>query len=403
MQENRKKIYVVAYLGCFMILFAVIASMFSTILPKITERYALTLTQVSTFTIVQNYVANFIGTFFLVGWGDRFPKGIVIGVDAVLLALLLLLIDALPPYLLLMIAFSALHLSTGIINNMVTAFIADLYGEKRSRYISMMHIFYSIGALFGPKFPQLIEKMGFGWNTSYAVMAALFLVVTAAYFVTMTRTHQLSYRLDKVDTPKVKQASEYRLLDILKHPMFISLCLLQTVYMSGHQNLFGNWFQLFLQRSYPEKYTASFTATCMTVYWFGMLGSRLISMITAEKVTPVQFITVGSAVGVLAQLLGLFGNTPALWVVTCLLLGLCTGGIYPLTFSISISYFPKNSARITSLMGIVSSIGGILLSMLMGRLAEASMFLAMFLPVACLLFVFALIRLRFAKQPQQTA
>ena len=398
MSKKQNPVLITIYLSAFMVLFAVIATIFSTIFPKITSIYQLTMTQASHFTIVQNYVANFVGTFFLVAWGDRFPKGVVIGLDALLMSLLLLFINTLPAYILLMLAFSALHLTTGILNNMITAFIADIYGARRSRYISMMHIFYSIGALFGPKLPELVEGFGHGWNATYALLALVGLALTGTYFLMMLGTRQLRYRT----AAPVRQAeapAQLSLGAILRHSAFIPLCLLQMFYMSGHQTLFGNWFQLFLQRTNPAVYSESFTATCMTVYWFGMLGSRLLSMFLAERVTPRQFITVGSAVGVAAQLLGLLADARAVWVFVCLLLGLCTGGIYPLTFSISISYFPQNSARITSMLSIISSVGGILLSLLMGELAELSLFAAMFLPVACLAIVLLLIRLCFRNTP----
>ena len=71
MQNKKNALLATVYLGIFMALFAVITTMFSTILPKITALYTLTLGQVSVFTVVQNYVANFVGTFFLVAWGDE--------------------------------------------------------------------------------------------------------------------------------------------------------------------------------------------------------------------------------------------------------------------------------------------------------------------------------------------
>ena len=245
MQNKKNALLATVYLGIFMALFAVITTMFSTILPKITALYTLTLGQVSVFTVVQNYVANFVGTFFLVAWGDHFPKGVVIGIDALLMALLLLFIDTLPAYILLMIAFSALHLTTGILNNMITAFIADLYGAKRSRYISMMHIFYSVGALFGPKLPEAVEKLGLNWNASYAVLAIAGFVLVAGYFAIMLLTKQLNYKLPAHGGSSAKAPKQkLDLRAILRHPMFLPLCLLQMFYMSGHQNLFGNWFQL---------------------------------------------------------------------------------------------------------------------------------------------------------------
>ena len=399
LEKTRKGIVTVIYLGVFMVLFAVTVSMFSTILPHLTDRYAMSMSQVSTFTIIQNYFATCVGTFLILWIGDKMPKGLLIGIDAVCMGLLLFWIDALPPYVLLIVAYSVMHLTTMILNNVITAFAADLFLEKRARYISLMHIFYSIGALFGPKLPEAMEKAGFTWNNSYAFLGILTIVIAASYFLVLKKNGLLMYKLPeapKAET-ETKGAAEAvpTIGEIIRHPMFIPLCLLQILYMSGHQNLFSNWFQLFLQREYAAVYTASFTATCMTIYWIGMFGSRMISMIFAGKITPRQFITVGSAVGVLAQLLGIFGNTHATWIITCLLLGLCTGGIYPLIFSISISYFPRKSAGITSLIGIMSSIGGIIVTWLMGKLADSSLYTAMFLPIICLALVFALIRLKF--------
>ncbi len=399
LEKTRKGIVTVIYLGVFMVLFAVTVSMFSTVLPKLTERYSLTMSQVSTFSIVTNYVATFIGTFLILSIGDRFPKGVTIGIDAVCMGLLLFWIDTLPPYVLLLAVFSVMHLTTMILNNVITAFAADLFQEKRSRYISLMHIFYSIGALFGPKLPEAVEKAGFTWNHSYAFLGLVTIVIAATYFLVLHKNGLLTYKLPAM--PKTssddekKTQGEITVGQIIKHPMFLSLCLLQILYLSGHQNLFSNWFQLFLQREYPDTYTASFTATCMTIYWIGMFISRMISMITADKVTPRQFITVGSAIGVLAQVLGIFGNTHVTWIITCLLLGVCTGGIYPLIFAISIAYFPRKSAGITSLIGIMSSFGGILVTWLMGKLADRSLYTAMFLPLTCLALVFILIRWKF--------
>ena len=51
MQNKENALLATVYLGIFMALFAVITTMFSTILPKITALYTLTLGQVSVFTV----------------------------------------------------------------------------------------------------------------------------------------------------------------------------------------------------------------------------------------------------------------------------------------------------------------------------------------------------------------
>ena len=164
MKSKDNRWLITLYMSLFMIFFALIITMFSTVLPKITELYGLSMTQVSMFTIVQNYLATFISTFLLIGWDDRFPKGIVIGIDALLMGFLLFGIETLPPYLVLMLLFSTLNMTTGILNNLITAFVSDIYGEKRTRYISMMHVFYSAGALFGPLLPGAVTSLTLSWE-----------------------------------------------------------------------------------------------------------------------------------------------------------------------------------------------------------------------------------------------
>ena len=398
MKSKDNRWLITLYMSLFMIFFALIITMFSTVLPKITELYGLSMTQVSMFTIVQNYLATFISTFLLIGWGDRFPKGIVIGIDALLMGFLLFGIETLPPYLVLMLLFSTLNMTTGILNNLITAFVSDIYGEKRTRYISMMHVFYSAGALFGPLLPGAVTSLGYQWNLTFAFLGGLVLAATVTYFLVMAGTRQFTQQT-REEAPDSSEES-LTFLQILKAPMLIPLCLLNMIYMGGHQNIFANWFQLFLHTVDPVRYPESFTSFCMTVYWIGMLGSRLLSAYLADKIAPRRFILCGSFVGVLAQILGLACNQPMIWLLACALLGLCTGAVFPLTFAIAITWFPKNSARISSLIGIGTSIGGALISLITGRIAEGSFTLAMLVPVCSLAGVFLLMRFRF---PRETA
>ena len=393
-----KKLTIIS-LGFFMVLFAAMITMLSSILPKITELYSLSLSQVGTFTVVENYVSVFIGTFLILSLGDRFPKGIIIGISAIAMSLLLFGIDTLPPYGILLCLFSVAHLAGMLLNNIITAFAADLFPAQRGRYISIIHLFYSAGALLGPKLPSFIESAGFTWNHSYAFLGSVTLVLALLYFPVLAKCGTLRYKISSKKQEKEKSAMPVR--DIVRHPMFLSLCLLLILYSNGHQNIFSNWLQLFLQKEYAGFYTPSFTAACMTVYWTGMLASRVLSMSIADRISPVRFITVGSALGVLIQIMGLFGNSHVLWIVTCLLLGLCTGGIYPLIHAVTISYFPDRSAAITSLTGVFGALGGIAVTWLMGQIADRSFFTAMFLPVVCLALVFLLMRAKFREHGKQ--
>ena len=64
MKSKDNRWLITLYMSLFMIFFALIITMFSTVLPKITELYGLSMTQVSMFTIVQNLSGNLLSAPF---------------------------------------------------------------------------------------------------------------------------------------------------------------------------------------------------------------------------------------------------------------------------------------------------------------------------------------------------
>ena len=137
----------------------------------------------------------------------------------------------------------------------------------------------------------------------------------------------------------------------------------------------------------------------MTIYWIGMVISRLIGSALPQKFSSRSIILTASLVGVCALSGGLAIDAPAGWVVSVSLLGIATGVIYPLTFAISCAWVPSNSALVSSIVGVFSSLGSILFGYLMGFMEELYPSVALWLPVAALLSVFVIVLL-FMKNPQ---
>ena len=266
------------------------------------------------------------------------------------------------------------------LNLIVTAYVSDLYGDKRSRYINLLHVCFGVGSLLGPVYPMLLGRLGLFWRHAYLGLAAAVLLGGGGYFLTLARRGEPEMAV----SPDTGGEAALGFGKLLKFRGMAALCLMSFLYMGGHQGAFSTWFQTYLQTSDPAAYPEAFTSLCMTLYFVGMVLSRLAGAALPRRVAPRGVILCGSALGLASLTLGLALNQKALWPLMTALLGLATGVIYPLTFAISCQWFPHSSARVSSFVGIFSSLGSVLFGYLVGGVAEKSFAAAMWIPVAAL-------------------
>lgn len=392
----RKRMLYTVYAYGFMIVFAVTGTMFSTVLPRIIEDYGLSLSQAGLFSVFTS-LGN-LGAMAVTGlMGDRFRKSWIMGIVYMGMGLSLAFIGKMPVFRILLTLMVILGIFGSILNLIVTAFISDLYGDKRAKYINLVHTFFGIGSLLGPIYPMLLGKVGVGWQFSYLGLSGLILISGIMYFCILYFVKEPQSSLGALaEKEGIEKVSLYNLMH---YKGMAALCFMSFLYMGGHQNTFSVWFQTYLQTEDIGLFSVEFTSVCMTLYWIGMVVSRLFCAILSQKLTPRKIIMGGSISGIFAMTVGMLLHTPLGWVVSVLWLGMSTGAIYPMTFAISCEWFPKCSARVSSLVGIFTSTGGMLCGWLVGKIAEGISFrLAMYIPWISLFIVFLIVWREFPKE-----
>ena len=393
MTEQKKKQLIVTYLFAFMAAFAISSTMFSTVLARIIGDYQLSMVQAGLFPVCTS-VGNLLAMLLTGLVGDRLKKSRFTGALFVLMGVFLLGISFAPAFAALLGLMVLLGVSTSALNLMITAYVSDLYGEQRSRYINLLHVCFGVGSLLGPLYPMLLSKMGLLWNHAYLGLAVGVLVAGGCYFLSLSRRGEPAPAVAPI-VDNTTQVLGYRAL--LSRRGMLALCAMSFLYMGGHQGAFSTWFQTYLQRTDPLLYPETFTSVCMTIYWIGMVISRLVGAVLPKRIAPRSMMLVGSVLGTLALTAGLMVGQRAFWPVAAALMGLATGVIYPLTFAISCEWFPDSSARVSSFVGIFSALGSICFGYLIGGIAEHSFQAAMWIPVCALTIVFFIVLLRFPK------
>lgn len=397
--EQKRRVVFTLYAYTFMIGFAVSGTMFSTVLPKIIGDYKLTLAQAGLFSVFTSS-GNLIAMVITGMLGDRYRKSILMGIVFLGMSVTLTLIGLEPPFFLLLCFLVLLGVCSSILNLIVTAYVSDLYGDGRAKYINLVHMFYGVGSLAGPLYPMLLSQSGFRWKYSYLFLAGAVMAIGISYFVVMKKLKEPVLAIGR-DVLKGKQeaVSFQSWRDLFRYKGMIALCIMSFLYMGGHQNTFSTWFQTYLQTENAQIYTEEFTSICMTLYWIGMVISRTISASVSQKIAPREFILAGSLGGVAAMTLGMLFQTPWVWVLSVMALGICTGAVYPLTFAISCAWFPDASAKVSSVVGIFTSVGSMFCGWLVGKIANSvSFYFAMFIPWVSLAVVFLIVWRCFPKK-----
>ena len=257
MNDRRRLKLTTAYLFAFMASFALSSTMFSTVLPKMIEDFHLSLSMAGLLPMCTS-VGNLIAMALTGLVGDRASS------FAMLLAALLLL-----------------GVCTSSLNLMLTAYVSDIYGERRSRYINLLHVCFGIGSLVGPLYPTALGAAGLSWRFAYMMLAVVVLILSAAYFLTLRRLGAPASFAGANASAAPKEAGGA--MGLLRSPSVWMLGIVSFLYMGGHQNAFSTWFQTHLQQANAALYPESLTSACMTIYWIGMVISRLIGSALPQK------------------------------------------------------------------------------------------------------------------------
>ncbi|HJC25280.1 MAG TPA: MFS transporter [Candidatus Eisenbergiella merdavium] len=396
--EKRGRLVFTIYVYVFMMGFAVAGTMFSTVLPRIIEDYGLSLDQAGLFAVFTN--AGNMSAMLVTGFlGDRYRKSVLIGLTFMGLSVGLALIGLTPPFFLLLCFEAFVGICSSMLNLLITAFVSDMYGEEREKYINLVHMFYGLGSLLGSIYPMMLSGQGLAWRYSYLFLAAVIALTGISFFIAAAKVKEPKClkgtpgEMPEVSDQGVVYANASGLSsgELLFDKRMLVLGFMGFLYMGGHQNTFSTWFQTYLQSTGPQIYSEEYTSVCMTTYWIGMVASRMIGALLADRVSP-RFLIRGGCLGGAAMLgLGMIADTPYIWIVAAACLGICTGVIYPLIFSFSCGWFPDDSAKASSIVGIFTSVGSMLCGWLVGKIAGSISFsLAMLIPWITLPVVFLL-------------
>ena len=322
---------------------------------------------------------------------DRLPGHQILGIAQLFAAVLIFFIPLTSSLWLLLPILVCKGFAEGFINTGPNALLVWTHGEKAAPFINGLHFFFGLGAFLSPLLVARLLGVAGGYRWAYWGLAA-FAALVGLRMLTMSGSPHPSQAQGKGMAQNPPGPVSYALV--------ISAMLFLFFYV-GAEIAFGGW--IYTYAITLKLASAAGAAYLTSAFWASFTVGRLLSIPAATRFTPKQVIltALSFCLSILAVGIIFSGSSTALWLMA-IGLGFCMAPIYATGFTLagqSISL----TGRLTGIILLGDSLGGMVLPAMMGKVIEGSgahamIYLVFGSLVLNLLAFTALLRLRQAKK-----
>ena len=281
-------------------------------------------------------------------------------------------------------AFFVIGLGGGLIEIVVNTVISEIYVDRRTSAMNLLHGFFGVGALLGPVFMGYLIECGFGWRLGYQIIA-LFSALTLILQLTT------SYP-EKVSSDRIDFSVFFR---IAKNPYTLLLGAITLLYVGAEMGI-NYWSVLYMETGLKiPKITAS---SFLTSFWIAMTLGRFVCFVAARKIGARKLLVILSVLSFFAFGVFLFVDDAAVAGGSMVVLGLAFSGIFPTIMGLGSDRFSDSLGTITGLIMTYMGCGMLLFPWLIGEISDlfslnTGMFTILFITLL-LMFLTGLLRLK---------
>ena len=240
-------------------------------------------------------------------------------------------------------------LGAGGIDGGVNGLIVDLFGNSRGRALSLVHLFYALGAVGAPFLLAFRSSLGLSWQLVVVATG----LATVPLVLLLAVTELVGGRHHAGADQRAGQSS------VLVLPLGV-LAVAIGCYVAFSTGV-SNWLVRFLG-SAPGG-----TATlALSLFWAGLMAGRLVSAAIADRFDHVKLAIAAAAATSAAVLAAVLAPTLELSIVLFALAGFAAGPVYPLIMAIGGERFPGRSAAMSGILSAAGIAGSLAYPPLMG-------------------------------------
>jgi len=235
--------------------------------------------------------------------------------------------------------------------------IAEVFADRRAAAVSLLNVFFGIGAVVGPLTASITLKL---WSTAFPALwlGGGLMLVQLLIIPRMAR-------VPPVSPPGPQAVGEVRSLGPLLHsPVLWTLGALTLVYV-GLENGMSAWTTTYLASTTAASTSAG--ALASAGFWLALAGGRMAAAAAGTRYSP-KTILLATLVGALVAggILATSSGNAVVTVLAILLTGFFYGPVFPVIFAIANGNFRGLAGTAGSLVIAMGSIGAALLPWMQG-------------------------------------
>ena len=247
-------------------------------------------------------------------------------------------------------------LGGGIINGATSALVSDLYAEKKGAYLSILGVFWGVGALSFPLGTSLFLNQGMNYPSILSLIGLLTLIPAVLF------------ALLKCPPPKNSGGVPYRkYLNMVKNPTILLIGFF-LFFQSGFETLTTTWTpKYFLEMYSSNTQTALLSLTAMSI---SLTVSRLLLGYLLKIFENWKVLLAGILITISGLVVMRVGTSFTMGIAGISLLGFGAAAAFPVMLGYVGSMFPEISGAAFSLVLFIALTGNAILNALGGLVFE---------------------------------
>lgn len=257
-----------------------------------------------------------------------------------------------------LVGFALIGAGGGAMETVASALAADLFPQRRAAILNALQVAFGAGAALSPLLAHKLLMAGADWHRLFfaVALANLVLMLLLAFQALPAAPHQ----------PESLTAAA--LHSVLKHPIFLILCLCQALYV-GAETGFSSWLPSYFDRL-PGG--VAWAGIVVTGFWAAMtLGRAVVGGGIAGL--PLTRLVCGLAfLGAVAAGLTLLPHQTSIAFIGVLGTGLFFSGIFGLILAEAGDCFPHSAGTVFGCVVAAGGVGGAVVPWAIGALTGSA-------------------------------
>ena len=352
--NNYQKKYVFSAACMGMLLFGVVMISLGSILPEVTEKFQLN-------EVRTGYLLTLLPSGILLGslvFGPlvdwlSFKKILIAGSVITMLGLEGIVFSEMLAVL--HISVFSIGLGGGVLNGVTNALVSEISDEDHSANLSLLGVFFGIGALGTPVLLGLLQGV-YSFEVILALLGAF--IILPIIFFTFT---QFPKSAEIMGLP-IKEG-----LKMLKDPLLLLFGFI-LFFQSGLEGLVNNWTTTYLEAT--MKVSASNALFVLSSFVVALTVARIILGKVLRVFSPLKIMSGGFVLAGIGCLFLFFGQTFYLSISGLVLIGLGLAAGFPVVLGYIGQRYTRLSSTAFSIVITIALIGNVIANYAMGLISQ---------------------------------